>query len=72
MRLAGSVPGALGTPRNLPKRGVNVESSFACHADHLIRSRGRTSHAQDSIALVEKADRDRVEDLGESIIADLL
>jgi len=51
------------TPRDLLKRRVNVESSLACNADHCIRSRRRVSHSQDSVALVEMADRDWVEDL---------
>jgi hypothetical protein len=60
-----------GISRDFVQR-VDVEASFACNADHLVGSRRRVAHSQDTIALVEEPDRDWVEDLVEGIVADSL
>ena len=61
-----------GTSRDFVQRRVDVEASFPRNADHLIGSRRRAAHSQDTIALVDEPDRDRVENLIEGIVADSL
>jgi hypothetical protein len=61
-----------GIPRNFVPRRVDVETSFACNADHLIGPGRRAAHSQDTIAFLEEPDRDRMEDLVEGVVADSL
>ena len=68
-RLSGLIRSRRGISGKFVERRVDVEASFACNADHLVGSRRRAAHSQDTIALIEEPDRDWMEDLVEGIVA---
>src|SRR5215510_11210132 len=57
------------TPGDLFESRVNGEAPFAADPHHLVRSARRPADAQDSVAALDEAHGDRVEDLVERRVA---